>query len=87
MVEIDLKNAYLTIPIPQNFLTALWLLAALGFIINIPKSVTVTTQCLELPIFVINTQTMTIALSSRKIHTIQKEATHLLSLDVVQVRF
>ena len=33
-----------------------------------------------------NTQNMTITLPSEKIHSIQKEATHLLSLDTVQVR-
>ena len=34
----------------------------------------------------INTQTMTIALPQQKIHLIQKEARHLLSLDAVQMR-
>ena len=33
-----------------------------------------------------NTQNMTITQPSEKIHSIQKEATHLLSLDTVQVR-
>ena len=33
-----------------------------------------------------NTQNITITLPSEKIHSIQKEATHLLSLDTVQVR-
>ena len=70
----------------QDLSTAMWLFAALGFIINIPKSVTVPTQCLEFLGFVINTQTMTIALPSQKIHSIQKEAVHLLSLDAVQMR-
>ena len=69
----------------QDLSTALWLFVALGFIVNIPKSVTVPTQCLEFLGFVINTQNMTITLPSQKIHPIQKEATHL-SLDVVQVR-
>ena len=70
----------------QDQSTALWLFVALGFIINIPKNVTVLTQCLEFLGFVINTQNMTIALSLHKTHSIQKEATHLLSLDAVQVR-
>ena len=43
----------------QDLSTALWLFVALGFIINIPKSVTVPTQCLEFLGFVINTQNAT----------------------------
>ena len=70
----------------QDLSAALWLIVALDFIINIPKSVTVPTLYLEFLRFVINTQNMTIALPSQKIHSILKEATHLLSLDAVQVR-
>ena len=67
----------------QDLSTTLWLFTALDFIVNIPKSVTVPTQCLEFLGFVINTQTMTLALPQQKIHSIQKEARHLLSLDAV----
>ena len=70
----------------QDLSTALWLFVALGFIINIPKSVTVPAQCLEFLGYVINTQNVTIALPSQNIHSIQKKATHLLSLDAIQVR-
>ena len=66
----------------QDLSIALWLFTALGFIVNIPKSVTV----LEFLGFVINTQTMTITLPQQKMHSIQKEAMHLLSLDTVQMK-
>lgn len=70
----------------QDLSTVLWLFVVLDFIINIPKSVIVLTQYLEFLGFVINTQNMTIALPSQKTRSIQKEATHLLPLDTVQVR-
>ena len=69
----------------QDLSIALWLFIVLGFIINTPKSVTVSTQGLEFPRLAINTQNMTIALPSQKIHSIQKVVTQLLSLDAVQV--
>ena len=89
-VIIYLDNLMLAAPsesqLLQDLSTALCLFVALDFIINIPKSVTVPTQCLKFLGFVMNTQNMTITLPSEKIHSIQKEATHFLPLDTVQVR-
>ena len=81
MLAAPLENQLL-----QDLSTALWLFTALDFIVNIPECVTVPTRCLEFLGFVINTQTITIALPQQKMHSIQKEAMHLLSLDAVQMR-
>ena len=62
----------------QDLATAMWLLVALGFIINLPKSVLMPSTQLEYLGFLINTQTMTIALPPAKISDLQKEASGLL---------
>ena len=62
----------------QDVATTMWLLVALGFIINLPKSVLMPSTQLEYLGFLINTQTMTIALPPAKISDLQKEASGLL---------
>ena len=66
--------------------TALWLFTSLGFLINIPKSITAPICCLEFLGFVVDTETMTISLPTHKLHSIQREISCLLSLRKVPVR-
>ena len=66
--------------------TTIWLLASLGFLINIPKSITTPTCHLEFLGFVVDTENMVISLPTHKLHGIQKEVSHLLSLDRVPVK-
>ena len=69
-----------------NLSTALWLFTSLGFLINIPKSITTPICRLEFLGFIVDTETMTISLPTHKIHAIQKEVSRLLSLKKVPVR-
>ena len=66
--------------------TAIWLLTTLGFLINIPKSITAPTCHLEFLGFIVDTDNMVISLPAHKLHCIQKEASHLLSLDRIPMR-
>ena len=66
--------------------TAIWLLTSLGFLINIPKSITAPTCHLEFLGFIVDTDNMVISLPAHKLHCIQKEASHLLSLDRIPMR-
>ena len=69
-----------------NLSTAVWLFISLGFLINIPKSITTPICCLEFLGFVMDTETMTISLPVHKIHSIQKEVSRLLSLKKMPMR-
>ena len=69
-----------------NLSTALWLFTSLGFLINIPKSITTPICRLEFLGFIVDTETMTISLPTHKIRAIQKEVSRLLSLKKVPVR-
>ncbi|XP_065902073.1 uncharacterized protein [Dysidea avara] len=66
--------------------TAIWLLTSLGFLINIPKSITAPTCHLEFLGFIVDTDNMVISLPAHKLHCIQKKASHLLSLDRIPMR-
>lgn len=70
----------------QDLSTVLWLLVALGFVINTQKSVTLPTHRLEYLGFVVDTREMSISLPESKVKAIQKEATLLLSAETVQIR-
>ena len=69
-----------------NLSTALWLFTSLGFLINIPKSITTPICHLEFLGFKVDMETMMISLPTHKIHAIQKEVSRLLSLKKVPVR-
>ena len=56
----------------KHLATAVELLIALGFIINMKKSVLSPTQELEFLGFVLNSRKMTIALPSHKLHSLKK---------------
>ena len=66
--------------------TALELLVALGFIINVEKSMFNLTQSIDLLGFLLNSRTMTISLPREKLHAIQKAARKLRELQNVSVR-
>jgi len=61
-----------------NLATILWLLTALGFVVNVSKSVLIPTTQIDFLGFSINTNTMTIALPPTKVAEILKETSHLL---------
>ena len=60
--------------------------SSLGFLINIPKSITAPTCHLEFLGLIVDTDNMVISLPAHKLHCIQKEASHLLSLDRIPMR-
>jgi len=62
------------------------LFMALGFVVNLPKSMVCSTQKMEFLGFVIDTVTMTIALPAHNVEAIQKEAPRLLQSETVQTR-
>ena len=62
----------------QHLSTAIWLFISLGFLINIPKSMTSPSHCLEFLGFMVDTHSMTISLPTPKLQGIQKTATRLL---------
>ena len=62
------------------------LLETLGFVINYQKSLLVPSKEMEFLGFLINSQTMTLALPREKIRKVTKECQHLLELQVVTVR-
>ena len=66
--------------------TAIWLFSNLGFLINIAKSITTPTCCLEFLGFVVDTKAMTVSLPTHKIHTIMKDVTRLLQKEWISVR-
>ena len=69
-----------------NLSTAIWLLSSLGFLINIPKSITTPTCLLEFLGFVVDTEAMTISLPTHKISAIMKDVTRLLQSELLPVR-
>ena len=69
-----------------NLSTAIWLLSSLGFLINIPKSITTPTCLLEFLGFVVDTEAMTISLPTHKISAIMKDITRLLQSELLPVR-
>jgi len=64
----------------EDLSTMVWLLTALGVIVNLMKSMLVPYRQLKFLEFLIDTQTMTIALPLTKIADLQKEAAMLLKL-------
>ena len=87
---IYLEELLLAAPTKDQLLvdlsTAIWLLSSLGFLINIPKSITAPTCHLEFLGFIVDTDNMVISLPAHKLYCIQKEASHLLSLERIPMR-
>ena len=89
---VYLDDLLLAAPTKEKLLvdlsTALWLFISLGFLINIPKSITAPTCRLEFLGFVVDTEAMTISssLPTHKFHSIQREVSRLLSLERVPVK-
>ena len=70
----------------EHLSTVLWLFTALGFIINVSKSVLVPTKQLDFLGFSINTSVMSITLPPAKAAEIRQEASRLLKLPSVQIK-
>jgi len=70
----------------QDLSTTLWLLTALGFIVNLTKSVLTPAKQLEFLGFLIDTQSMTIVLPPAKVTDLQREAAKLLELRTVSTK-
>ena len=87
---IYLNNLLLAAPTKEQLVVDLsktiWLLTSLGFLINIIKSITTLTCHLEFLGFALDTETMTISLPVHKLLSIQKEASHLFSLERVSIK-
>ena len=86
---IYLNDLLLAAPTKDQLLdlsTTIWLLTSLGFLINIPKSITTPTCHLEFLGFVVDTENMVISLPTHKLHSIQKDVSHLLALDRVPMK-
>ena len=59
------------------------LMAQLGFILNVKKSITSSTQIIEFLGFIINSVRMTLSFPSEKVSKLQKECRHTLNLKTV----
>ena len=70
----------------EDLSTVFWLFTALGFLINLPKSITEPTQSIEFLGFVIDSAQMTVTLPPHKVESIQKEASQILTLETVQIK-
>ena len=70
----------------QNLSTVIWLFISLGFLINIPKSVTTPSHCLEVLGFMVDTESITISLPIHKVQAIQKVAAQLLHQEPIIVK-
>ena len=89
-ILIYLDDMLICAPSEQQLLeqlsTVLWLLAALGFIINVPKSVLIPSKQIDFLGFTINTSSTTITLPPVKKAEIQRETSRLLRCPSVQTR-
>ena len=70
----------------EHISTVIWLLASLGFVINVPKSVLTPSKQIDFLGFTINTSTMTISLPVVKKVEIQRETSQLLRCPSIQTR-
>ena len=70
----------------EHLSTVIWLLASLGFVINVPKSVLTPSKQIDFLGFTINTSTMTISLPVVKKVEIQRETSQLLRCPSIQTR-